>query len=292
MYTPLQGRVIHKDPIHVHRNIFTKVYQNKRARYSLFFILLIVFIGVFAPFLAPKNPEEPIYTALLHAPSKEFLLGTDALGRDVLSRLIYGIRVTLKVSALAVGITFVVGTFIGLICAYIGGVVDNILMRIMDVLLALPSIVLALAIVAILGPSLTNAMIAVGIASIPGFARLTRGAALSVKSSGYVEASRSIGSSHAWILRRQFFPNVSSVLLVYTTLFVGVAILDTAALSFLGLGAQPPTPEWGSMLNEGRNYIYQAWWLATFPGIAITTVVFSVNFLGDALRDIFDPKNN
>lgn len=291
-YTPLQSRSIPKEPININDGVFKKIYHNKRARYSLFFILFVILIGIFAPFLAPKDPIQPHYEALLSGPSKEFLLGTDALGRDLLSRLLFGIQVTLKVSAIAVGITFIVGTLIGLISAYVGGVVDNILMRIMDVLLALPSIVLALAIVAILGPSLNNAMIAIGIASIPGFARLTRGAALSVKSSGYVEASRSIGSSHAWILRRQFFPNVSSVLLVYTTLFIGVAILDTAALSFIGLGAQPPTPEWGSMLNEGRNYIYQAWWLATFPGIAITVVVFAVNFLGDALRDIFDPTNN
>ncbi|WP_313891085.1 ABC transporter permease [Psychrobacillus sp.] len=292
VYRPIQARTIHKSPVNVGTSVFSKIYQNKRARYSLFLILFIILIGIFAPFIAPHDPIEPHYDALLSGPSKEYILGTDALGRDLLSRLIYGIQVTIKVASIAVGITFIAGTFIGLICAYVGGVVDNILMRIMDVLLALPSIVLALAIVAILGPSLNNAMIAIGIASIPGFARLTRGAALSVKSSGYVEASRSIGSSHAWILRRQFLPNVASTVLVYTTIFIGGAILDTAALSFIGLGAQPPTPEWGSMLNEGRNYIYQAWWLAIFPGIAITVVVFAVNYLGDALRDIFDPANN
>lgn len=290
-YQPLQARVTYKTPMKLRLNSFKKIIADKRARFCLLFLLLIAIIGIFAPIIAPYNPEKPFYDALLQPPSKEHLLGTDAIGRDILSRLVYGVRVTLTVSTLAVLITFVIGTFIGLICAYVGGLVDNILMRIMDILLALPSILLALAIVAILGPSLTNAMIAVGIASIPGFARLIRGAALSIKSSGFVEASRSIGSSHSWILCRQFLPNVTGVLLVYTTLFVGIAILDTAALSFIGLGAQPPTPEWGTMLSEGKDYIYDAWWLATFPGIAITAVVFAVNFLGDALRDIFDPKS-
>ncbi len=272
-------------------HVFKIIYHNKRARYSTLILLVIILIGIFAPFLAPKNPEEPFYEAILQAPSKEFLLGTDALGRDLLSRLIYGVQITLKAALLAVCITFSIGTFIGLISAYVGGIIDNILMRIMDVLLALPSIILALAIVAILGPSLANAMIAVGIAAIPGFARLTRSAAISIKSSGYMEASRSIGSSHFWVLRRQFLPNIMSILLVYITLYVGAVILELAALSFIGLGAQPPTPEWGAMLNEGRDYINQAWWLATFPGIAITIVVFVVNFLGDALQDISNPKN-
>lgn len=291
-YTPVIARAIHKAPLHIKSDLIVKIYRNKRARFSVFFLLFIILLGILAPLISPESPTEPIYTALLHAPSKEYLLGTDALGRDVLSRLLHGIRITIKAAFLAVGITFTVGTLIGLISAYVGGFVDNVLMRFMDVLLALPSIVLALSIVAVIGPSLNNAMIAVGAASIPGFSRLTRGVALSVKSSGYVEASRSIGSSHIWVLKRQFFPNISSVLLVYTTFFIGVAILDTAALSFLGLGAQPPTPEWGAMLNEGKNYIYQAWWLATFPGISITIVVFAVNFLGDALRDIIDPTNN
>jgi peptide/nickel transport system permease protein len=289
-YQPIQARVTYKAPMKIKVDTLKKIAKDKRAASCILFLLFIVLVGIFAPLLAPHNPEELFYESILQAPSKEHLLGTDAIGRDVLSRLIFGVRVTLSVSLLAVVITVVIGTFIGLVCAYVSGWVDNILMRIMDILLALPSIILALAIVAILGPSLTNAMIAVGIASIPGFARLIRGAALTIKSSGFVEASRSIGSSHGWILRRQFLPNVAGILLVYTTLFIGVAILDTAALSFIGLGAQPPTPEWGTMLSDGKNYIYDGWWLATFPGVAITAVVFAVNFLGDALRDIFDPK--
>ncbi|MDN4524042.1 ABC transporter permease [Fictibacillus sp. NE201] len=271
--------------------MFWKVWNHKRAKYHLIFLFLFLVMGIFGPMIAPFDPNKPFYDALLQAPGKEHLLGTDALGRDVLSRLLYGTRVTLTVSILAAGITFVAGTLLGLISAYVGGIVDNILMRIMDILLALPSIILALAIVAVLGPSLTNAMIAVGVSSIPSFARLTRSAALTIKSSGYIEASRSIGSSHSWIIMRQFLPNITGVLVVYTTLFIGGAILDTAALSFIGLGAQPPAPEWGTMLSEGKNYIYEAWWLATFPGIAITVVVFVINDFGDVLRDIFDPKS-
>ncbi|MHC0035391.1 ABC transporter permease [Pseudoneobacillus sp. C159] len=291
-YKPLQARVTYKTPMKIKTDTVKKIFSDTRARICLIFLFIIALIGIFAPFIAPHDPEQLFYESILQPPNKEHLLGTDAIGRDILSRLIFGVRVTITVSTLAVVITFVSGTFIGLISAYLGGVVDNILMRIMDILLALPSIILALAIVAILGPSLTNAMIAVGIASIPGFARLIRGAALTIKSSGFVEASRAIGSSHSWIIRRQFLPNVAGVLLVYTTLFIGVAILDTAALSFIGLGAQPPTPEWGTMLAEGKNYLYDAWWLATFPGVAITTVVFAVNLLGDALRDIFDPRSS
>jgi peptide/nickel transport system permease protein len=291
-YKPIQARVTQKAPLKIKTDTLRKLSKDKRAVVCILFLSILALIGIFAPLLAPYNPEELFYESILEGPSKEHLLGTDSIGRDLLSRLIFGVRVTLTVSMLAVAITFFLGTLIGLVCAYVGGWVDNVLMRIMDILLALPSIILALAIVAILGPSLTNAMIAVGIASIPGFSRLIRGAALTIKSSGFVEASRSIGSSHSWILRRQFLPNVAGVLLVYTTLFIGVAILDTAALSFIGLGAQPPTPEWGTMLSEGKNYMYDAWWLSTFPGLAITLVVFAVNLLGDALRDIFDPKSS
>jgi peptide/nickel transport system permease protein len=268
-----------------------KIMTNSKAKYSLYLLLFIVFIGIIGPWVSPHDPTKPYYEALLVKPSADHFLGTDAIGRDVFSRLLHGARVTLTVAIMAVSITFVVGTLIGVTSAYVGGFLDNFLMRIMDILLALPTIILAMAIVAILGPSLTNAMIAVGVASIPNFARLTRGATLSVKSSGYVEASRSLGSSNSWIILFQIIPNIISVLLVYTTLHIGIAILDTAALSFIGLGAQPPTPEWGTMLSEGKEYLNNAWWLATFPGLAITIVVFTVNILGDALRDIFDPKS-
>jgi peptide/nickel transport system permease protein len=273
-------------------NVFRKIIQNKKAKYSLFLLLIIILIGIVGPWLAPYNPAKPYFDAMRQGPSSEHLLGTDALGRDLFSRLLYGTRVTLIVGVIAVSITFVIGTVIGVTSAFIGGGLDNFLMRIMDILLAMPSIIMAMAIVAILGPSLTNAMIAIGISSIPSFARLTRGATLAVKSSGYVEASRALGSSKTWILLNQILPNIMSTLLVYTTLLIGIAILDTAALGFIGLGAQPPTPEWGTMLSEGKEYINDDWWLATFPGFAITIVVFVVNFLGDAVRDILDPKSN
>ncbi|MFP3387587.1 ABC transporter permease [Brevibacillus sp. SIMBA_040] len=273
-------------------SFFEKLWRNPKARYSIGILLVVIVVGIAGPWLAPHDPTEPFYEALLSEPTSEHMLGTDAIGRDVLSRLLYGARVTLMVAVMAVSITFFTGTFIGVTSAYVGGMVDQVLMRIMDILLAIPNIIMAMAIVAILGPSLTNAMIAVGIAGIPKYARLTRGATLSVKASGYVEASRAVGTSGAGILLFQIMPNIMSPLLVYTTLQIGIAILDTAALSFIGLGAQPPTPEWGTMLSEGKEYIHDAWWLATFPGLAITIVVFTVNILGDALRDIFDPKSN
>jgi ABC-type dipeptide/oligopeptide/nickel transport system permease subunit len=267
-----------------------KIMQRKKAKYSFLMMLGIIVIGIIGPWIAPHDPTKTYYEAFMQGPSKQFWLGTDAVGRDILSRLLYGTRVTLTAAVMASAMTFVVGTLIGVTSAYIGGFFDNLIMRIMDVLLALPGIVLALAIVAALGPSQENAMIAIGIASIPGFSILVRGAVLSIKESGYVEASRSIGSSNWWIIINQLIPNIANVLIVYTTMFIGGAILSTSALGFIGLGAQPPTPEWGTMLNEGKDYLREAWWLATFPGIAITVVVFTVYMLGDALRDIFDPK--
>lgn len=267
-----------------------KIMQQKKARFSFMMMLGIIVIGIIGPWIAPHDPTKTYYEAFMQGPSKEFWLGTDAIGRDILSRLLYGTRVTLTVAVTASAMTFVTGTLIGVTSAYLGGLFDNVMMRIMDVLLALPGIVLALAIVAVLGPSQENAMIAIGIASVPAFSILVRGAALTVKGAGYVEASRSIGSSNWWIIINQLIPNISNILIVYTTMFIGSAILGTSALGFIGLGAQPPTPEWGTMLSEGKDYLGEAWWLATFPGIAITVVVFTVYMLGDALRDIFDPK--
>ncbi|MFE8695059.1 ABC transporter permease [Cytobacillus sp. FJAT-53684] len=262
-----------------------------KAKYSFLILLIIILLGIIGPWISPHDPTEANYDAFLQAPSTEYWLGTDSIGRDQLSRLLYGTRVSLTGALIAVSITVVVGTVIGVSSAFIGGVFDNILMRIMDVLLALPEIVLALAIVAILGPSQVNAMIAIGIAFIPYFSRLTRGATLAIKSSGYIEVSRSIGSSNWWITIYQLIPNIINILIVYTTLLLGMAILAASALGFIGLGAQPPTPEWGTMLGEGKDYIISAWWLTTFPGLAITIVVFTINMLGDALQDIFDPRS-
>lgn len=276
--------------VYKNTNLLSRMYSKKKVFISFLIIVFVIIIGIAAPWIAPHDPNEPYFDALLQPPSAEHWLGTDNLGRDTFSRLVYGTRVTLQVATIAVSITLVIGTIIGIIAGYVGGIVDNILMRIMDVLLAMPSIILAMAIVAILGPSLTNAMIAVGISSIPSFARLTRSATLSVKSLTYVEASHAIGTSHARIIFKQILPNIMSTILVYASLNVGIAILDTAALSFIGLGAQPPTAEWGAMLSDGKDYIKQAWWLVTFPGVAITIVVFAFNIFGDGLRDIYDPK--
>lgn len=271
-------------------SFLSEVFSRKKMLISLLIISVVIILGIIGPWMAPFDPAKPHYGALFHPPSAQHLLGTDNLGRDTFSRLLYGTRITLKVAAFAVLITFVIGTLIGLAAGYVGGFVDNILMRAMDVLLAMPSIILAMAIVAILGPSLTNAMIAVGIAGIPSCARLTRSVTLTIKSLTYVEASHAMGTSNIRIILRQILPNIMSTLLVYITLHIGIAILDTAALSFIGLGAQPPTAEWGTMLARGKEFIGQAWWLVTFPGIAITIVVFAFNIFGDGLRDIYDPK--
>ncbi|MED1783811.1 ABC transporter permease [Brevibacillus fortis] len=288
--TVAHGATQAKSPIFPKLAFWGKIKQQRAAKLSLMVLLLISVIGIIGPWIAPYDPTESNYEAFLQGPSAKHVLGTDAIGRDLFSRILYGTRVTLVVAVMAVGITVAAGTMIGVISAYVGGFIDHLLMRIMDILLALPGIILALAIVAALGPSQTNAMIAIGISSIPSFARLIRAATLVIMSSGYVEASRSIGTPSWWIILFQVLPNITNVLFVYMTLFVGGAILDTAALGFIGLGAQPPTPEWGTMLNEGKDYLSDAWWLATYPGLAITIVVLAVNRLGDALRDIFDPR--
>lgn len=273
------------------KEIFNSVKKNKTASISLVSLLIIVLIGIIGPLIAPYSPTESNFEEFLQPPSIEHPFGTDAIGRDLFSRMLYGARETLKVAVMSVGITFFLGTLLGVTSAYIGGLLDNVMMRIMDILLALPGILLALAIVAILGPSQTNAMIAIGISSIPSFTRLIRSAALSVKSSGYIEASRAVGSSHRWVMINQIIPNITNVLVVYTTMYVGIAILDTSALGFIGLGAQPPTPEWGTLLSEGKDYLSDAWWLATFPGLAITIIVLTVNILGDELNERFNPRN-
>ncbi|CAM3640430.1 ABC transporter permease [Brevibacillus invocatus] len=267
------------------------ILKSKAAKISFCVLLVIVLLGIIGPWIAPYNPTESNFDKFLQQPSMENPLGTDAIGRDLLSRMLYGARETLMVAVMSVFITFFLGTLLGVTSAYIGGIFDNVMMRIMDVLLSLPGILLALAIVAILGPSQINAMIAIGISSIPSFARLIRSAALTVKTSGYIEASYAAGSSHRWIMVNHIVPNITSVLIVYTTMFVGSAILDTSALGFIGMGAQPPTPEWGTMLSEGKDYLSDAWWLATFPGLAITVIVLTINILGDELYEFFDPRS-
>lgn len=264
--------------------------KNRTAMIGLVILLLLAAMAVTADVIAPRSPFEQRPTDRLSPPGGKYLLGADQLGRDILSRIIYGSRYSLSVGIVAVGIGLLVGSLIGLIAGYYGGVTDNLLMRCMDVLMAFPGILLALAVVAALGPGLFNVMIAVGVWSVPIYARITRGSVLSLKGQDFVQGARALGAADARIFFRHVLPNSLAPLLVLSSLRMATAILSAAGLSFLGLGAQPPTPEWGALLNDGRQYIQIAPHLATFPGLAIMITVLSFNFLGDGLRDAFDPR--
>jgi peptide/nickel transport system permease protein len=247
-------------------------------------------LAVAAPALTRKDPIKTAPRDALRAPSAEYLLGSDQFGRDVLSRVLYGARLSLAVGLVAVGIAVGLGAPAGLLAGYYGGRTDGVLMRLMDVLLAFPGLLLALAIVAFLRPGLGNLMIAVGVAAIPTYARLVRASALAAREEVYVEAARAIGCRDLAIVGRYVLPNVVAPLLVTATLGLGTAVLSAAALSFLGLGSPPPEPEWGRMLSEGRDYLREAWWISTFPGVAIMATVLAMNLLGDGLRDVLDPR--
>jgi peptide/nickel transport system permease protein len=251
-----------------------------------------VFLGtaLLASWIAPYDPFLPATDAVLQAPSWAHPFGTDELGRDVLSRVLYGSRISLEVGVVAVSIAMVVGTVLGLIAGFNGGVWDMVIMRGTDVLLAFPGILLAIAIVATLGPSLVNVMIAVGIGAVPVYARTVRGSTLSVRYLEYVEAARAAGATTGRVLGRHILRNIAAPILVLATLGVGLNILIAAGLSYIGLGAQPPTPEWGAMLSSARQYLRDAWWAAVFPGLAITSAVIGLNLLGDGLRDALDPR--
>jgi peptide/nickel transport system permease protein len=252
-------------------------------------IVLVVLVALAAPAISPYHPFAQIAKPLLR-PGPAFLLGTDDLGRDELSRIFWGARVSLYVGILSVSIALALGATSGLIAAFYGSWVDALLMRTMDVLFSLPAIVLAIAITSILGPSLTNAMIAIGIVYAPTFARIARGPALAVINLPYVDAARTLGASDLRIILRHVLPNISAPLLVQTTVSLSTAILTEAALSFLGLGTQPPTPSWGLMLSTARQYMLLDPWIAILPGLAIAITVLGFNLLGDGLRDILDPR--
>jgi peptide/nickel transport system permease protein len=239
--------------------------------------------------LAPHDPNE-ISRDRRAAPTMSHPFGTDDLGRDVLSRVIYGARVSLRVGLIAVGIAAVCGSLLGVAAAFFGGWLDNVIMRIMDIMLAFPGILLAIAIVAILGPSLFNVMIAVGIEAIPVYTRTARSSALVVRDLDYVIGAQASGSGNGRILFRHILPNIVAPLIVLASIGVAGAILAAAGLSYLGLGAQPPTAEWGAMLSSSRNFLRDSWWMATFPGVAIMIVVLALNLFGDGLRDILDPR--
>jgi len=243
-----------------------------------------------APWIAPHDPVAPAIEAVLQPPSRSHPFGTDELGRDVLSRVVYGSRVSLEVGIVAVGIAATIGTAGGLAAGFYGGTWDAAVMRATDVLLAFPGILLAIAIVATLGPSLTNVMIAVGIGAIPVYTRTVRGSTLSVRRMEYVEAARAAGATSGRLIVRHVLRNIRAPIVILATLGVGVNILIAAGLSYVGLGAQPPTPEWGAMLSGARQYLRDAWWTAVFPGLAITLTVVGMNLLGDGLRDLLDPR--
>jgi peptide/nickel transport system permease protein len=264
--------------------------RNKGAVAGLLTLVVLALAAVLAPLLPLPDPIQIDPTHALYSPGTPYLFGSDQYGRDVLSRVVYGGRISLVVGPIAVAIALVPGVFVGLLAGYYGSWVDVVLMRAVDVMLAFPGILLALGIVAVLGPSLTSLMIAVGISSIPTYARLTRASVLSARENLYVDAARVVGASDASILVRHILPNVVAPVVIVGTLGVGAAILVAATLSFLGLGSQPPTAEWGRMLSEGRQYLREQWWIATFPGLSIMLTVLALNLLGDGLRDALDPR--
>jgi len=266
-----------------------RIAKDPAAVISIVIFLLIVFLAVFAPFLTSYSYQE-IASAPLLKPSASHLLGTDEIGRDIFSRLIYAGRISLFVGVVATSIAMLFGITLGLIGGYFGGWVDVIISRFLDGLLAFPSIILALAVMVVLGPDITNAMLAIGIVSAPIFARITRVNVMSIKSREFVEASRSMGAGHLRIMFREILPNTMSPILVQFSLTFASAVLIEAALSFIGLGVQPPTPSWGSMLNTGRGYLTQAPQYSIIAGFAVFLTVLCLNLLGDSLRDLLDPR--
>lgn len=271
------------------RRAFHQFFKNKGAVAGLVILLIWILIAIFADRMAPYDALAS-QGAARQAPSMEHWFGTDRLGRDVLSRVLVGSRISLMLGILSVAFGSISGTAMGLLAGFYGDWVDTLIMRTMDALLAFPGILLALVVIAALGPSIQNVMLAVGVATIPQYARLARGSTLSIKENTYVEAARAIGGRPRHIIFRHILPNASAPLIVLSTLQVGNAILVGSGLSFLGMGAQPPTPEWGLMTAVGRELLGKAWWISTFPGLAILSVVMATNLLGDGLRSVLDPR--
>ena len=264
--------------------------KQKVAMIALGFIITLVLMAIFAPFVAPYDPTIPDYNAVLQGPSIAHWAGTDTYGRDIFSRIIWGARISLSVGFLSVTLGALVGVSLGIVSGYYGRWIDSAVMRLCDLLLAFPGILLAIAVIAILGPGITNVIYAVAIFSIPVFARLARGTTLQLKRTVYVDASRAIGVKDRVIMLRHILPGTLPNVIVYFSMRIGTSILTAASLSFIGLGAQPPSPEWGAMLADGRSYMGVADHLTLFPGIAIFLTVLGFNLFGDGLRDALDPK--
>lgn len=274
----------------VARSWFNFFRHNPVATFSLFICLLYVLAGIFAPAIAPYDPTTQSLIDRLQSPSSAHLLGTDELGRDIWSRIIFGAQTSLVLGLGSVGLALLIGVFAGVVAAFYGSTTDLIVMRVVDILLTLPEMILAISIVAALGPGLNNLILAVGISAIPAFARLSRAAVLTVKEQEFILAARAVGTRDPAIIIRHILPNALAPIIVQATLAVGTAILASAALSFLGLGVQPPAPEWGAMLSRGRDYIALAPHVIAFPGLALAIFVMSINLFGDGLRDALDPR--
>jgi peptide/nickel transport system permease protein len=264
--------------------------KNPSAVAGFFIIATMVLIAVSAPYIAPYDPIKISLRERLGAPSASHIFGTDEMGRDILSRVMHGARISLRIGVLVIAIAGGLGAVIGAVAGYLGRHADNIIMRVMDVILSFPPLVLAMALAAALGPNLNNAILAVAFVMIPKFARMVRGEALAVKEKQFIAAARASGAGSLWIILHHILPNCFSSVIILATLLLGETILIAASLSFIGLGAQPPTPEWGAMVSVGRKFLMDQWWYPTFPGVFILVTVIGFNILGDALRDILDPR--
>ena len=272
------------------RKAFRILYRRPLLGLGSLFIAMFLVFSAFAPLIAPYKPDDMDYEAILYPPSSQHLLGTDDLGRDIFSRIIYGARVDLGTVIVVISIALAIGLTLGLVSGYFGGWVDAVIMRVTDVFMSIPYLVLAMAVAAALGPGLRSVVIAMSVAWWRGYARLTRGEILSLKEEQYVEAAQAVGASHLRVMFRHLLPNLITPIIVYATLDMGAAILTLASLSFLGYGVQPPTPEWGVMITSGRDFLINQWWLVTFPGLAIASVVLGFNLVGDEMRELLDPK--
>ena len=273
------------------KRAWRRLLRRRGAMLGLLFVVFFVVLAVFAPYIAPYDPVATSWSAVRVAPSAEYWFGTDEIGRDVLSRVVWGARASLLAGLVSVCISMTLGVPVGLLAAYVGGWTDGLISRFTDSMLAVPFLILAIALAAFLGPSLTNAMIAIGVSATPIFIRLTRAQVLAVKVEDFVEAARAVGNPHWRIALRHILPNVLPPLIVQATLAIAAAVIAEASLSFLGLGQQPPAPSWGSMLNTAKNFVDQAPWMAVWPGLSIFLLVLSFNLLGDGLRDALDPKH-
>lgn len=270
--------------------VWRRLKRNRAATVGGMIVVLFVMIALLAPLISPYPPNEGDLAKRLKPPTREHLLGTDALGRDLLSRVIYGARISLQIQVVAVMIALVIGTILGMVGGYYGGKFDHLIMRLMDILLAFPGIFLAISIIAVLGTGLTNLMLAAGIYSVPQFARIVRGSVLTLKEKEFIEAARAVGENDFNILFRYLLPNSIAPIIIQTTLRMATVLLTASGLSFLGLGVQPPTAEWGAMLSNARAYLITAPHVATVPGLAIMLVVMGFNLFGDGLRDSLDPR--